>query len=737
MKIEVVQATNFLSHVDSTLAPNGARFMTIRGDHGVGKTAMVEAIGYGLFNRGRFATADEPVRLGATDMSVRVEWLSPDGQRYRVIRRRTTKAGGKGSLNFALQRADGGWTSLDGDSIRATEAAIRDVVGVDGPTFEAIAFLMQGRITALVEATASGRRDVLVAGLLLDLWPKAATRARKEATELEANLAAERDQLGRIEEVLGKLPDLEAVLAGTREALARHEADVVEHGARRDRLDARIRELDAALADAGRLQADIARLERDRGAIAEDWRRARDRENGARGQIGRLTALLADADEVNAAATALPPMKARLEDLVAAQRVDQEHGDSIHRAEVAIVELRRPHDAAVTTWRVRHEAAAAKVAELEAHGKAGASVCEACGQPIGQDTALEQLAARRRALKALGDEPTAPLAIAREEAKLTRLHDRRRELAFTPATLVALQAEVTRASSIAARADDLARAQEQLVRETATATEADAEKARLAERGQAIAGEVAALQVKLAEAEPFREERRVAGEAMGRAVAVLEASQGRVRQLVGEVAGAEAHLAQLKDLEADAERISEVLAAGATESALLRRLVGGFGEIPLRIIDASLPELEAEAQGLLDVLDPGATVTISAQRATVDGKRIVSAIDITYTDGAGARDVRMTSGGERVAVSVALSLGLRRVLARQHGARLETAFIDEPDGLDGLQRRALADASRALVNTGDLALMGLITHHEDLAEAGDTQYLVSKNGTGSVLELVT
>ena len=172
------------------------------------------------------------------------------------------------------------------------------------------------------------------------------------------------------------------------------------------------------------------------------------------------------------------------------------------------------------------------------------------------------------------------------------------------------------------------------------------------------------------------------------------------------------------------------------EAAYQRRLAEAFGVIPLQIIDASLPELEAEAQALLDVLDPGATVEVTGQHITADGKRIVSAIDIAYIDADGRRDVRMASGGEQVAVSVALSFGLRRVLARQHGAALETGAIDEPDGLDGAQRRALASAIRGLVHAGHLKRAFLITHHADLAEAGDGQRFIGKNGHGSQVAVV-
>lgn len=731
MKIEVVQATNWLSHVDSELAPNGARFMTIRGDHGVGKTALVEAIAYALFGRGRFATADEPVRIGATDMSVRVEWTDAAGQRYRVIRRRSTKSGGKGSLNFALQRPDGAWTSLDGDGIKGTEAEIRKVVGVDGATFEAIAFLMQGRITALVEATASGRRDVLVAGLLLEVWPKAATRSRKIATELEAAQAAARHRLDTIEFLLLKLPEAQSELATERAALASREAEVSALTERRDASQERIRELEAKLAETDRLTADLARVEGERKAVLDDWHRAQDRWTAAGQAMEQARQAIGDAAAVEAAAAGVPAARAAVEALVAGEAEDRRLTREIADMDRAIRDLEIPHRNALATWTAQHDAAAAKAAELEAHARAGTSVCATCGQAIKQDTALAQLKAAREAVKALGERPEEPISIARARAGKVRLESRLRELAWDPGAMILARDDLTRLERTAARGEAIAAARGILERSAASLAEAEADKARLTAKGQSLRDQIAALQAAIDQAGPIRAERSDAVDALARAVLGLEAGQAGVRSIERSIAGIEAQLEQLHGLEEEAAGIRTSLTDAGVEIARQRKLAAAFGEIPLRIIDASLPELEAEAQGLLDILDPGMTVAITAQRATVDGKRIVSAIDITCTDAVGSRDVRMLSGGEQVAVSVALSLGLRRVLARQHGAQLRTAFIDEPDGLDALQRRALGEAAMALVHSGDLDRMGLITHHEDLAEAGETQYVVSKNGHGS------
>jgi DNA repair exonuclease SbcCD ATPase subunit len=740
VNIVLVHATNWLSHVDSILDPGDARFLTIRGHHGVGKTALVEAISFALYGRGRFKRIDEPVRHGASDMSVRVEWISPDGLRYRVIRRRSTKAGGTSSLSFAVQREGGEWSPLDGDSIDrgddSTEARIRKAVGVDGPVFEAIAFLMQGRITALVEADAAGRRDVLVSGLLLDIWPRAAKRQREENAELERGLTSKRDAVERLEGRAAGIPAIEQQLAAARAALEAAGAHLAQATDEHVAVTARIAALDLELADAGRATTDIERLEAERSAVAKEWARARDRRDAARGQIASLEVALANEAEIRAAVAALPGLQASVAALIDREAEDRRLGRELGDLDRAIRDLRIPHDRAVAVWQAKHDAAVAKVGELEAHAQAGDSVCPTCGQPVDAVQVGSNLATAVEALGALGTEPTPPAALLGVEAERARLEELRTTLGWDAEHMVAMREELGRIERVAAGADSLGRAREGLVRETATATAADADVARLAERDRAKAAEIAERMTLVAQAEAKRRARAAAVAALTEASGKVEATRTAMVESERTIAALETQLAALRADEAEAAGLREQIEADLHDVDEGRELAEALGDIPLRIIDASLPELEAEAQAILDLLDPGSTVEVTAQRANVGGKRVVSAIDIWFQDDAGRRDVRMTSGGERVAVSIALSLGYRRVLARQHGAQLRTVVIDEPDGLDAQQRLALARCVRGLVHSGVIDRGWLITHHEDLAEAGDAQALVSKNEHGAGLELV-
>jgi energy-coupling factor transporter ATP-binding protein EcfA2 len=83
-----------------------------------------------------------------------------------------------------------------------------------------------------------------------------------------------------------------------------------------------------------------------------------------------------------------------------------------------------------------------------------------------------------------------------------------------------------------------------------------------------------------------------------------------------------------------------------------------------------------------------------------------------------------------MSVSLALAVGLSRLVARRAGTAIRTLVIDEPDGLDADARRAFGQALRVLAHQGELERVVLVSHHPDLAEYADEVYQVTKNGRG-------
>lgn len=737
MKLQSIELRNFLSHEATSWEPNGARLASIVGPNGAGKSSLLDGILYALYDAAR-AKTDQLVRLGATDMSAAVTF-DFGGETYRVVRGRTTKSGGKSFLEFQVHNGDDGFVSLSGDDIRSTQAAIEKLLGLDATTFTTAAFLRQGEADSFISATPAERKRVLGQVLGLERYAAGEAHARELARDVEARIAAARDFAERLEdEVAVGREGFEAELEQAREQLLVVAGVIAESTRARDKADEDIRELEARQAAAKAIADQVASLEREKAAAREAWLAAQARGASARQEIERLERLLADAELVDQAVADVPAAQAEVDRLTALEAEDRRLQRELADMERAIRDLEIPYTQRVATWQAEHAAAARKAAELEEHAKAGAAVCDRCGQAINDATARAQLTDARAALVAIGERPQEPISIARARAGKARHEERIRELGWDPAALMAARTRLYELASLAARADSLAAAAASIERERATVAGVEAEQERISARGRALAAEIADLQPAIAESDMGEAALASARKARASIVAELEQLESSRRQLERAIATGEATLQALEAKAAEAAGIRGRIAGDELEARRLRREVEALGVrgIPARIIAGVLPELERYANELLAELRPGMTLSIDSQRAKKSGDGVIEALDLVVRDAVGERPLALFSGGERMSVSLALAVGLSRLVARRAGARIETLVVDEPDGLDREARRAFGQALRVIAHRGDLARVVLVSHHEDLAEFGDATYQVTKGASGSTVELV-
>ena len=737
MKVTSVVLHNIHAHRDTTWSPNGARLVALTGANGAGKSTLAsDALRYALYGELREGP-DWIVTLGETEGSVLVTF-EYGGQTYRAVRQRSTRSGGKSSLEFAIADGDA-WRPLTGDSIRETQAAIAALLQMDAASFDSAVVLAQGRITALSEGTAAERKRVVGQVLGLEQYERAEAQAREEARDVEARVKADRDVADHLDAEVFRIREADVDdLANAKGLLEQSTTAIATTTTARDGLDVRIREGETKLAAAKAIADQVATLQGEKKRLGEQWHAARERVTTAQAEITRLEALQADRAEVDAAAEALPPAKAGLEQLVAGEAEERRLQREIADMDRAIRDLEAPHQQAVATWTAQHTAAAAKVTELEAHTKAGAAVCEACGQPVDRITAIAQLTAARLVVKNLGERPQEPIAIARARAGRIRLQDRAGELAWDPQVLVTQREFVEQLTAIAARREGIDAAAASIARERQAITAAEVEQSTITERGRAIASEISALQPRLeglAEAEAAvasaRKDRQGHDER-------LQALEGDRRRLERAIAAGEERLAIATQREQQAAEIRTRIAADELQGARLRKQVEAFGVkgIPARIVAGVVPELERYGNELLGELRPGMSMSIETQRAKKSGDGVIEALDLVVRDAAGERPLALFSGGERTSVALALGVALSRLVARRAGARIESLVIDEPDGLDGDARRSFGQALRVIAHRGDLSRVVLVSHHADLAEFADETYQVTKGPQGSVVEQV-
>ncbi|MEM8559257.1 MAG: SMC family ATPase, partial [Bacteroidota bacterium] len=251
---------NFLSYGTTNEPLDFEQFHVacLSGGNGQGKSALLDAITWAIWGEARKSgdnrkPDDDLLRIGQTRMEVDLTF-DLEGTRYRVVRAYSKSASGKTSKpSLEFQVLDSGtqsWRPLTTPSVRETQAAIDEKIGLDYDTFINSAFLLQGRSDEFTKKKPRERKQILAQILALGRYDKLADKAREHvrqhSTEVE-RLNAE------VERLTGALED-EGQWQQDLEAAAAHQADL-----ERQRTDAqqaqralmeRVSALEAAARDA-------------------------------------------------------------------------------------------------------------------------------------------------------------------------------------------------------------------------------------------------------------------------------------------------------------------------------------------------------------------------------------------------------------------------------------------------------------------------------------------------------
>jgi len=164
---------------------------------------------------------------------------------------------------------------------------------------------------------------------------------------------------------------------------------------------------------------------------------------------------------------------------------------------------------------------------------------------------------------------------------------------------------------------------------------------------------------------------------------------------IGQRGGIHTQLKAVEEAQKQHDEYSGEVKAIARALADYQTLAKAFGidGIQYMIIRGVVPEVMHRANEILAAMTGGRmAVDFRTEREQRSGK-IVNSLDVWVTSIAGgSRPYSSHSGGEKVKIALAVTLGLADVKARRAGVQLGMLFIDEPPFLDSDGTEAYADA---------------------------------------------
>lgn len=398
-----LELKNFMSYGEDIPALDftGMHTLCLSGENGHGKSALLDAMTWALWGESRAGKNkhDELVRIGADEMSVHFTF-EMDGQRYRVIRKRSKKAAGN-LWEFQQETPDvglgAGWRSLTGNKSADTGEAIQKLLRMSYDTFLNSAYLRQGQADQFVKQTPTKRKEILADILDLSRYDQLEAKARERMRSAQAEATDLERDISGIDAELKAEPEL-------REQLAALQARLEELHARRDALRAEweaMQERRSTLkgqADlAASLKGQIATLDSEMRDLSKDLAEHK-------AEADKANALLARRDEICRDYDKLTDARARAADL--------EKGlDQFYRGQRALAAADKELMAAdnEVQWRMRqavadYEQAAARVKDFDFFR----SECDTLAPRVAAaDRSEEQAVAKRAELKSLSAKFTA------------------------------------------------------------------------------------------------------------------------------------------------------------------------------------------------------------------------------------------------------------------------------------------------------------------------------------------
>lgn len=786
MIVEEVCLKDFRSHAESRVRLTQG-VTVIVGENGSGKSTLLEAVNFALFkNSRRGYSLDALIRRGASLAKVSLVFHER-GRRYRVERRRVP---GRAAGSSLYELRDGDELLIARGEVQVTRE-IERILGMNSEVFTSAIYIRQGEIDALLSFEPAEKKKLIGKLLGAEDLERAHTGMREVVgafKQRQAALEGVREELRNAEEEIEKkrfeLGELRRLLENalhTRNDIAVSIAELdgriqlVEEGLR---LLHRKRVLEAELSHLRekleRLNHYAAKLEalREKGerylALQRRLEELREREK----RLSVVEALFkAKGREREEAEAKLQEVEGYIEKLL--RRAGKTLGlatlPSAEEVEAALRRRTRELEEAQRSIRQAIEETTREAAKLRGKAReteralkellAARGSCPVCMSPLSAER-KEELSReyRRRSRESVQRAEALERGLEESRVELSYVEKRLAEVNRIGGELSIIRKKEAERAGLRRRLEELEeelRALEEerrllapLVREVA---ELEAEKVQLAEVYEEYvearrylsrhAGEEEALVSKLEEAEAalrgIADSLEALGERLGCEVSEelhrelrgkreelqaklteleknISAGEEGVRRVKAEIERLEERIASLREKLQERERLEEFV-------SLLEKIRGLFHRDRLQreLRRRALPLIEQYTREVFEEFNlPYSELTLNED------------FSVTLYGPLGEESAEMLSGGERVALALALRLGIARALS---GSALEMIMLDEPTiHLDAQRRQELVEIIKRLTSIPQTIV---VTHDKEFEQAADRLLMVEKKaGISRVVE---
>lgn len=199
-----------MSYSNAEINFSGIHVACLVGVNGAGKSSLLDAITWALWEEGR-ARTDELIRLGQSEMTCELEFFMED-ELYRVYRSRAKaykNVQGKSNLEFQLfNPKEKNWISLSKSSTRQTQDFITKTLKMDYGTFVNSVYLRQGKADEFTVKGPSERKQILADILGLEVYDKLCESARVKLREIDQNVSLEQNLILDLKSKISKEDEL-------------------------------------------------------------------------------------------------------------------------------------------------------------------------------------------------------------------------------------------------------------------------------------------------------------------------------------------------------------------------------------------------------------------------------------------------------------------------------------------------------------------------------------------------